>query len=78
MRVAVFKISLVCSLECVTQGGLSMQRAASLTMHCDAPNGVESKRNLGKLGALSSISTVVQYVSVSQSYGRFSRSGEMQ
>ena len=74
-----FKISLVCSLECVTQGGLSMQRAASHTMHCDAPNGaVESKRNLGKLGALSRISTVVHYVSVSQSYGRFSRSGEMQ
>ena len=76
MRVAVFKISLVCSLECVTQGGLSMQRAASLTMHCDAPNGaVESKRSWV---VPSSISTVVQYVSVSQSYGRFSRSGEMQ
>ena len=36
------------------------------------------RETLGSWVVPSSISTVVQYVSVSQSYGRFSRSGEMQ
>ena len=72
-----FKISLVCSLECEMQGGLSMQRALS-KLHCIAMHQMV-QLNLRETWVVpSSISTVVQYVSVSQSYGRFSRSGEMQ